>query len=184
MNIAPDAQARLDAYADLVRSWAGRLDLVSPGDLERFEARHIDDSLRLIPLLEAIPEGRAIDVGSGAGLPGIPLAIAAPGRTWRLLEPRARRAAFLEEAVRTLELTCEVLTISAEEAAATPGLAGGHVVAVARALAPPPAAFALLRPLVAPGGVAVVFVGRDVVLPVEAELWEPGIAIVRGDDGS
>ncbi|MGH2757021.1 MAG: RsmG family class I SAM-dependent methyltransferase, partial [Actinomycetota bacterium] len=69
----PD-QGKLAAYAALVRTWANRLDLVAPGDLDRFEERHIADSLRLLPLLERLPEGPCVDVGSGAGLPGIPLA--------------------------------------------------------------------------------------------------------------
>ncbi|MGH2747590.1 MAG: 16S rRNA (guanine(527)-N(7))-methyltransferase RsmG [Actinomycetota bacterium] len=168
--------ALLRRYAALVRHWAPRLDLVSPGDLERFEERHIEDSLRLLPLVQARPPGPAVDVGSGAGLPGIPLAIADPSRNWRLLEPRARRAAFLEEVVRELGLDCEVLTATAEEAARDPRLADAHVFAASRALAPPTTAFDLLLPLVAPAGIAVIFVGEGAKLPAKAELWSPGIA--------
>jgi 16S rRNA (guanine527-N7)-methyltransferase len=170
---------RLAAYAALVRTWAPRLDLVGPDELARFEERHVADCLRLAPLVAALPPGPAIDVGSGAGLPGVPLAIADPRRPWRLLEPRAKRAAFLEEVVRTLELSCEVLALTAEAAARHPDLAGGHVLAVARALAPPPDAFAMLAPLVASDGVAAVFVGAGAELPPEAALWRPGIAIVE-----
>jgi 16S rRNA (guanine527-N7)-methyltransferase len=169
-----------------VREWAPRLDLVAPGDLDRFESRHIADSLRLLGLVRSLPPGPAADVGSGAGLPGVPLAIADPSRPWRLLEPRRRRMAFLEEVVRSLALDCEVVALSAERAAEDPRLRRAHVLAVVRAVAPPAAAFPLLAPLVAPGGVAAVFVGGG-ELPPGAEEWAQGVAIMRaggeGDQG-
>lgn len=167
----------LSRYADLVRAWSHRLDLVSPDDLERFEERHIGDSTRLLDLLTEVPEGLCADVGSGAGLPGIPLAIVS-GRRWRLFEPRSRRAAFLEEAVRTLELDCEVVAMNAEEAAASGRYRGSHAVVTARALAPPVQAFHLILPLVAAGGRAVVWHGPDADLPPEAEEWARGIATI------
>ena len=171
-------EERLKAYAELVRSWAPRLDLVAPGDLDRLEERHISDSLKALPLVAGAPPGPAVDVGSGAGLPGIPLALADPSRHWRLLEPRAKRAAFLEEAVRALELDCEVLAQTAAEAARDPALARAHVVATARALAAPETAFELLRPLGAPGGIGLVWVGKGALLPPEAEEIDPGLASV------
>jgi 16S rRNA (guanine527-N7)-methyltransferase len=176
--------AGLDAYAALVRRWAPRLDLVSPADLERFEERHIRDCLRALPMVEALPDGAAVDVGSGAGLPGIPLALAGRPRRWRLIEPRRHRAAFLEECVRALDLDCEVVTLSAQEAARAPGLAAGHVCALGRALASPSSTFALLAPLLAPGGTAVVFLGRNAQVPPGATLWREGLAIMRREGGS
>jgi 16S rRNA (guanine527-N7)-methyltransferase len=170
-----DIADALAAYASLVRTWAPTTDLVSPGDLERFESRHIDDALRLTPLVESARLGPGVDVGSGVGIPGIPLAIATD-RAWRLIEPRRKRAGFLEEVVRTLELDCEVLCLSAETAAGDPRLAGVHAIAVARALAPPEHAFRLLAPLVAPSGVAALLVGQDAELPQESREWARGIA--------
>lgn len=155
---------------------------MAPADLNRLEERHIDDSLRLLPLLNNLPPGPCIDVGSGAGLPGIPLAIASD-RHWRLLEPRARRTAFLEEVVRELDLDCEVLSMSAEAAAKVDRLAGAHVLATARALAPPASAFELLLPLVASHGTAAVFVGTGAEIPSGAEEWKPGIATMTVDRG-
>ena len=178
---------RLEAYADLVAAWAPKLDLISPRDLPRFRERHIDDSLRALPLVDELPPGPAIDVGSGAGLPGIPLAIADPGRHWRLLEPRARRAAFLEEAVRELELDCEVSRMTVADAARATGWAGAHVAATARALAPPEESFRLLLPLLRHRGIAVVFAGKNAPTPPETRVFEPGILYCerkdRGGDG-
>lgn len=172
--------ARLVEYAALVRRWAPRLDLVSPGDLPRFEERHIADSLRAAAVVDSLPPGTAVDVGSGAGLPGIPLAIAAGPRRWRLLEPRPRKAAFLEECVRVLELDCEVLTLTAQEAARRADLLGDHVCALARALAAPAEAFRLLLPLVRADGAAGIFASPDTRLPAEAEWVSEGLAIMRG----
>ncbi len=174
----PD-QGKLAEYAALVRLWAPRVDLVSPGDLERLEERHIADSLRLAPLLDELPEGPCIDVGSGAGVPGIPLAIARPDRRWRLLEPRARRAGFLEEVVRSLDLTCEVIQETAERAAVDARLRGIHALGAARALAAPAEALSLVAPLVRAGGATALFVGARAELPPRAALWAPGIAIIR-----
>lgn len=174
----PSNQAKLKRYEELVREWSGRIDLVSERDLGRFRRRHIDDSLRALPLVDALPAGPAVDVGSGAGLPGIPLAICCRPRPWRLLEPRRRRAAFLEEVVRALDLDVAILPLSAADAAADPGLAGIHVVAFARALAPPETAFRLLEPLVRPDAPRVVFSGRGAEIPQLAGEWAPGILTI------
>lgn len=176
-------QPLLDAYAELVRTWALRLNLVALDDLDRIESRHIADSLRLAPLLAEAAEGPCIDVGSGAGFPGVPLAITHPDREWRLLEPRSKRAAFLEEVVRQLGLpNCEVVAQTAEQAVKDPNLAGAHAFAAARALAAPPEAFDLLRPLLTPEGVAAVFLGEGADVPRGTQGWENGIAIWRQSD--
>jgi 16S rRNA (guanine527-N7)-methyltransferase len=164
-------------YVDLVLAWAPRLDLVAPGDLDRFEKRHIEDGLRAVEAVGAAPEGPCIDVGSGAGIPGVPLAIAT-ARPWRLLEPRRRRAAFLEEVTRELELDAEVVPLSAVEAAADPDLTQ-HAVATARALAPPPEAAALCKPLVKPGGSVLLWVGQRSEFPPDAEVSAGGLASIR-----
>lgn len=176
--LSADASERLAAYEDLLRKWAPKLDLVASGDVDRIGPRHIEDALRAVPLLDGLPEGAAVDVGSGAGFPGVPLALAARPRPWRLLEPRQRRAAFLEEVIRELSLEAEVVTKTAEDAAEDPRLRA-HVVAVARALAPPVAAFSLLLPLLGEGGTAVLWIGESAELPPEAALWTQGLATMR-----
>ncbi len=176
------AEEKLRAYAQLVRRWARHVDLVSEKDLRRFEERHIHDSLRAAPLIASLRPGPAIDVGSGAGLPGIPLAIVHPDRPWTLLEPRAKRAGFLEEVSRELDLGCDVVALTAEQAAADDRLARTHIVATARAVAAPSRSFRLLAPLVAPDGVSVVFAGERARIPANAELWAPGLPIMRRQD--
>ena len=173
------ADARLAAFAELIYRWAPRIGLVADSDLKRLWSRHVEDSLRAAPLLRSLPAGPVVDVGSGAGFPGIPLAVALPDRRFRLLEPRSRRAAFLEEAARTIDLEVEVVRVTAEEAVRRPDLAEAHVAALARALAPPVRAIELLLPLLRPSGTAVVWHGAGAMLPEIAEEWADGIAIVR-----
>lgn len=167
---------RLQRYEHLLRDWAPKLDLVAPGDVGRLRGRHIEDSLRLAPLLEPLPSGPCVDVGSGAGLPGVPLAIVSE-RPWRLVEPRKRRAAFLEEVVRQLELDCEVVARPVEELYDDPVYVGAHTLATARALAPPAEALRLIAPLVAPHGLGAIFIGATTTPPRGSRLWQPGIAI-------
>ena len=167
-------------YEELLREWGPRFDLMSSGDLEHLRERHIQDSLRLLPLLADVPPGPCIDVGSGAGLPGIPLAIAS-GRPWRLVEPRQKRAGFLEEVVRQLGLDCKVVARSAEELHGDPDFRGTHMFATARALATPEVALKLLQPLLSATGTGAIFIGRDVAPPEGSRTWEPGIAIFKGD---
>jgi 16S rRNA (guanine527-N7)-methyltransferase len=167
-------------YAGLVRHWSSRVSLVAVRDLEHLERRHIADCLRLLPLARSLPGGPAVDVGSGAGLPGVVLAIADRTRRWRLIEPHRRRAAFLEEVVRALGLAAEVVALTAEVAAGDRRLRSSHALATARALAPPPHAFRLLEPLTASTGVRAVMVGRRARIPAQAEEWADGVAIIRG----
>jgi 16S rRNA (guanine(527)-N(7))-methyltransferase RsmG len=97
------ALARLIRLAVLLHQQSDRLALVARGDRRRIFTRHILDSLNPLSLFSAAPS-TLLDVGSGAGLPGIPLAIAWPYTRITLLESRERKVAFLERVVREAEL--------------------------------------------------------------------------------
>ncbi len=135
----------LDAYAALLARWNERINLVSPRDLPRLWDRHIDDAAQLVPL---IPPGtrRIADLGSGAGLPGLILALLSGVET-HLVERDQRKAAFLREAAR---ITGAPATVQAADAATLPPLAADLV--TARALAPLPVLLPLAARHLAPGG--------------------------------
>ena len=114
----------------------------------------LEDAQRAAPLL-ADMEGRIVDVGSGGGSPGLPLACDLPGRSFTLLEAERRKCAFLERFARELP-NVEVVWGRAEEQ--EPEAFG---VALAKALAKPPVAAELCLPLVATGGAVILWLGRD-----------------------
>lgn len=126
-----------------------RRGLIGPREVSRIWERHLLNSAVLAELLT--PESRVVDVGSGAGLPGIPLAIARPDVELVLLEPMARRVAWLREVVTELDLAVEVVRGRAEEASAREHLAGCDAV-TARAVAPMARLAAWCLPLLRPGG--------------------------------
>jgi 16S rRNA (guanine527-N7)-methyltransferase len=144
---ALSAQAReaLDAYAALLVRWNARINLISPRDLPRLWDRHIDDAAQLVPLIPPATS-RIADLGSGAGLPGLILAILT-GIETHLVERDQRKAAFLREAAR---VTGAPAAVHAADAATLPPL--GADLVTARALAPLPVLLPLAARHLAPGG--------------------------------
>lgn len=102
-----ESLGRLVRYAELLERWSRRHNLVSWRDRDELVRRHLVDALAARDLVAA-GSGALLDVGSGAGLPGVPLLATSP--SWRgvLLEPRQKRWAFLRLVVRELELEAEV----------------------------------------------------------------------------
>jgi len=117
----------------------------------------VDDALRAAELVRGVP-GPVVDVGSGGGSPGIPLALALPGHEFVLLDAERRKRDFLE---RWAPPNARVVWGRAEEQEID-----AYGVALAKALAPPPVAAELCLPLVRPGGIAVLWVGPGVDLSV------------------
>ena len=113
---------------------------------------HVDESLAALEVVQRF-EGSIVDVGSGGGAPGIPLAAALPERQVTVLEANGRKCAFLREAAREFPNVTVVHGRAEEQETDRFG------VAVAKALAPPPVAAEWCLPLVAPGGAAILYVG-------------------------
>lgn len=143
--VTAGAAGALELYESLLRRWNARINLVSPRDLARFRERHVDDAAQLVPLIPQATR-RIADLGSGAGLPGLVLAILT-GLETHLVERDQRKAAFLREAAR---LTGAPATVHAGDAATLPPL--GADLVTARALAPLPALLPLAVRHLAPGG--------------------------------
>lgn len=119
-------------YAELLAEHGVPRGLIGPRELDRLWSRHL---LNSVVVAETIPEGATVvDVGSGAGFPGVPLALARPDLRVILLEPMARRVQWLEEVVGVLALEVHVLRGRAEEAPVRRGVGEADVV-TARAVA-------------------------------------------------
>jgi 16S rRNA (guanine527-N7)-methyltransferase len=147
-------QERIHRYLILLRQWNEKINLTAVLDDEGMAVRHLLDSLMLLPDLGEPDAGLSlIDVGSGAGLPGLPLKIARPGLRVVLLDSLAKRVRFLDEVIGTLGLQGVAARHGrAEDAARDKDLREQFDVATARAVAPLPALCEYCLPFVKPGG--------------------------------
>jgi 16S rRNA (guanine527-N7)-methyltransferase len=138
-----------ERYAALLAESGVARGLIGPREAARLWERHL---LNSAVLGELVPEDcRVLDVGSGAGLPGIPLALARPDLAIVLLEPMARRVVWLQEVIAVLGLAVSVYRGRAEDPQVRAQL-GGNDVVTARAVAPLGRLAGWSLPLVAPGG--------------------------------
>jgi len=122
-------------FTDKLAEWTKRIDLVAPASFEQLYLRHVIDSLAALYMLEQaeLLKSRVVDVGSGAGLPGLVFALARPTLECILVEPRDKRVSFLKEMRRLLGLeNVEIVKARIEEFSATTTRADG--IFVARAL--------------------------------------------------
>jgi len=155
----------LDAWLDAVVATPG---MTAFRDAAEARSMLVDDALRAVDLVRALP-GTIVDVGSGGGSPGIPLALALPDREVVLLEAERRKCEFLE---RWAPPNARVVRGRAEEQEPD-----SYGVALAKALAQPPVAAELCLTLVRPGGAAVLWVGPSADLRIVGQVS----ALLAGD---
>ncbi|MEX0743211.1 MAG: 16S rRNA (guanine(527)-N(7))-methyltransferase RsmG [Actinomycetota bacterium] len=153
VGLSEEASSELRRFEELLRERALPTGLVATADAGRLWERHILDSLRAV---RAVRPGdvRALDLGSGAGLPGVVVAIARPSLRVVLVEPRRARVAFLELAVEHLRLSnVSVLAARIEDVDEQVDLC------FSRAFAPLPRAWRVAAPRLRQGGRLVYFAG-------------------------
>ena len=162
MKHAPETSERLAAYRSLLLRWNARINLISGETAAKIDQRHIADCAQIGPLLPR--QGPVADIGSGAGLPGMVLAILQPDREFHVVESHKRKAACLVEASAQLKLPMVRVHASRAENAKLPPLAA----ITARALAPLTTLLPYAAKFLAPGGVALFPKGKN----AEKELTE------------
>ena len=154
--------AQIDKFQRYYRTlleWNAKMNLTSVTEWEQVQRRHFVDSLSLSRVVKAnyMEDCRFIDVGSGAGLPGIPLKIAFPDMTGILMDATAKKVQFLKSMIDTLRLNgVEAHHGRSEELARQPELREKFDLVVARAVAPMPVLAELTLPFCRPGGHAAV----------------------------
>ena len=165
-GVSRETAAKLDLYVAQLRRWQSVKNLVGPATLSEVWTRHVADALQLLDLA---PEAtRWLDLGSGAGIPGLILAIAGtdrPGFTVDLVESNARKCAFLTEAARLTGAPARVHNARIEDVI---GKVAGAEIVCARALANLDQLLAWTEPLLKMGTTGLFPKGRD----VEAELTQ------------
>jgi len=140
---------RLERWLDALLATPGLTSIRDRSDAARV---HVDESLAALEVVRRFG-GPIVDVGSGGGAPGIPLAATLPNRQVTLLEANGRKCAFLRE------MALEFPNVTVVQGRAEEQETDRVGVAVAKALAPPPVAAEWCLPLVVPGGAAVLYVG-------------------------
>jgi 16S rRNA (guanine527-N7)-methyltransferase len=158
--VSPAAQQRLLAYLALLEKWNRTINLTAIRERERMVTQHLLDSLSVLPFLGP-QDHRLADIGSGAGLPGIPLALARPELHVTLIEPNQKKVAFLRQA--KLELGLEGVEVLGRRVEDVPVGAGFDVV-ISRAFADLPDFVKVGERLVASSGRLIAMKG---VVPYE-----------------
>jgi 16S rRNA (guanine527-N7)-methyltransferase len=151
LSSSPSRDPRLVAWVEALVSTPG---LTAIDDFEEGWREHVERSLAAVDAIGRF-DGAIVDVGSGGGSPGIPLAVAFPEREVTLLESKERKVASLERFAQWFP-NVRVVRGRAEEQ-----VTDCYLVAVARALAPPPVAAEWCLPLVSVGGAVVLYVGAS-----------------------
>ena len=152
LGLAMDAAGveRLLVYLAELMKWSRRVNLIARDTPEaQVVETHFLDSLTLLPFLDGAGEVHLLDVGSGAGFPGLALACVRPDARFTLCEPRQKRVSFLRHVVRTLGLANVEVVADRVEAQAS-AWQGRFTHITSRAVAEPAAFLPLVRPLVTP----------------------------------
>lgn len=158
-----ERKEEVSRYAEILATWGIERGLIGPKEGDRIWERHIANC---IPITTLLDEGASLlDIGSGAGLPGIVIALARPDLQVTLLEPLQRRVDFLNEVVEELKLDVKVARGRAES------FRGSFQVVTARAVAPLPKLLTVSWHLVAPSGAVLAMKGEA----AEEELAEAEI---------
>lgn len=187
-SVSRETARRLEIYAATLRTWSAAINLVAPEDLDHLWDRHFSDSLQLVRLTGP---GHIVDLGSGAGFPGLVLAAAVPTMNTTLIESDTRKATFLRTAAREMGLAN--VTVLARRIEEVPPQKAGQV--CSRALAQLPQLLGLVHRHLRPGGTALLMKGARWRTEVDAarQMWDfrfnaipsvtdPGAAILNVTD--
>ena len=158
-DVSRESLAQLQAYVELLLIWQARINLIGPSTADQIWHRHVADAFQLMPLLP-MGLGPLADLGSGAGIPGLIIAIASR-RHVHLYESNGKKAAFLREAIRLTGAPATVHAIRIEtlaEDANRPKVAA----VMARALAPLTKLIVYAEPFLRDGAVGLFHKGQDV----------------------
>jgi 16S rRNA (guanine527-N7)-methyltransferase len=158
LALQDDASEKLERYADRLLAWNRKVNLTAITDPEELAEKHLVDSLSLVP--DATGAATLLDVGSGAGLPGIPLAIALPSLDVTCCDSVAKKVAFVKAVAAELGLRVRGVAARAGGEPEREGLPRAEVV-VSRAFADPARWLPLAARYLAPGGKVLVTLGRE-----------------------
>jgi 16S rRNA (guanine527-N7)-methyltransferase len=170
LTLTDDARAAIDGHARLLLAWTEAINLTGIREPVEVARAHVIDSLTAVGPLRDRGITHLLDLGSGGGYPGLPLAAALPAETALLVEPIAKKARFLATVIAATGLTerVSVATTRAESLAADPAHRGAWSAVTARAVGSLAELVELAFPLLEPGGVLVAWKRGEIVAEVAA----------------
>ncbi len=159
LSLDERALERFSRYLAEILRWGAKINLTGPATGQDITRRHFLDSLSLLPLLLELRCRKVLDLGSGAGFPGLALKIAAPNLEVTLLDSREKRVFFLRHVIRTLGLGEGIRVVRCRAEDTPDDLASAFDCVTARAFAPLPRLLPLAAPYARGGGVIIAMKG-------------------------
>jgi 16S rRNA (guanine527-N7)-methyltransferase len=184
------ARAAILRYLDAVLEKNEELNLTAVRDRDEAIERHVEGSLAILPAIRSLGGGRVVDVGTGGGFPGVPLAVGEPSLRVELVEAREKKARAVAACIERAGLPAIPVHAERVETLAHGPLREAFDIAVARALAPLPTLLELTLPLVRVGGHLVAIKGERAREEIDAstralrELRGEVIALTHGPSGA
>lgn len=161
LTLTPEQETAFDVYARELAAWNAHTNLTAITAPDEVRVRHFLDSLTVLAAVPLPPGAHVIDVGTGAGFPGLPLAIVRPDLRVTLIEATGKKLAFCQHVAEQLGLTnLDFVHARAEEGGHMPALRERGDLVAARAVARLPALLEYLLPLARVGGLAAAMKGR------------------------
>lgn len=168
IEISDHQLSQFEKYAELLKEWNEKMNLTAITDDEGIAVKHFIDSIAVLKFHDFNSNEKVIDIGTGAGFPGIPLKIMRPGIMLTLLDSLNKRLVFLEEVCKNLALHTELIHERAEEYSLKTEYREQYDTAISRAVANLPALCEYCIPYVKVGGTFVSMKGPDGEKELEA----------------
>lgn len=162
IHLGEEALSRLEIYASCLLEWNEKMNLTAITRPEEVAVKHFVDSIALLSHVDIPQGGKMVDIGTGAGFPGVPVLIARPDIRLTLLDSLNKRLVFLRELLERLDLTAQLRHCRAEEGGRTPELREQFDLATSRAVANLRLLAEYCLPYVKVGGVFAAMKGPDV----------------------
>lgn len=179
LQITDDQISAFEVYEQQLIEWNNRFNLTAIDNPKQIRVKHFLDSLSCLLALRNTPTDQVIDIGTGAGFPGLPIKIVCPTIKMTLVESVGKKAAFCQHITQTINLSqVSILQERAETVASLPDMREKGDWAIARAVAALPVLVEYLLPLVRVGGHALAMKGESG--PAEAQSAEQAIHILGG----